>query len=202
MAIEFQELPYAYDALQPFLSEETLKTHYGKHHRGYVDKLNSAISGTRYEDMPLEQIIRESKDSDDSGVFNNAAQVFNHEFLWQSMSPDGGGSPQAALEVAIVSSFGSVEAFNKAFRDAALSQFGSGWVWLVSDAGKLRIVTTGNAGTPITSDLVPLLTLDVWEHAYYLDFKNDRAGYVDQYLDSHINWAFADRNLETIAEAA
>jgi Fe-Mn family superoxide dismutase len=194
MSIEFSDLPYATDALQPHISSQTLETHHGKHHKGYVDKLNAAIAGTRYEDQSLEEIITSAHEHEDIGVFNNAAQAWNHEFLWQSMSPDGGGDPTGSLADAITSRFGSCEDFREAFRTAAKGQFGSGWAWLVNTPDGLEVVSTGNADTPVTGRNTPLLTLDVWEHAYYLDYQNKRAAYIDAFLQHLVNWEFADRN--------
>ncbi len=202
MTIALPDLPYSFDALEPHISADTLKLHYGKHHRGYVSKLNKAIADSDYADLTLEQIIAKSKDANDAGVFNNAAQAWNHTFLWHSMTPNGGGAPDGQLKESIESAFGSVSAFRDAFRDAATSQFGSGWVWLVNDSGRLDIVTTSNAGTPLVGDAIPLLTLDVWEHAYYLDYQNQRKRYVEKFLDHLINWEFAADNFAAERKAA
>ena len=202
MTITLPELPYANDALEPHISAKTLDFHYGKHHKAYVDKLNAAIAGTDYEGHPLEAIIDASNKASDAGVFNNAAQVWNHTFLWHSMSPTGGGEPKGALAEAINSRYGSLATFREKFKAAALGQFGSGWTWLVRKAGALEIVSTGNAETPMTDGLTPLLTLDVWEHAYYLDYQNKRDAYVDAYLDKLINWDFAAQNYEADRAAA
>ncbi len=202
MTIALPDLPYSFDALEPHISADTLKLHYGKHHRGYVSKLNKAIADSDYADLTLEQIIAKSKDANDAGVFNNAAQAWNHTFLWHSMTPNGGGAPDGQLKESIESAFGSVSAFRDAFRDAATSQFGSGWVWLVNDSGRLDIVTTSNAGTPLVGDAIPLLTLDVWEHAYYLDYQNERKRYVEKFLDQLINWEFAADNFAAERKAA
>ncbi|MDT8319371.1 MAG: superoxide dismutase [Xanthomonadales bacterium] len=195
MSFELPELPYERDALEPHVSARTLEYHHGKHHKAYVDKLNAAIEGSDYAHMSLEDIIAKSEQAGDSGVFNNAAQAWNHDFLWKSMSPDGGGAPQGALMEAIEASFGGLDAFKKQFKDAAMGQFGSGWAWLVSDSGKLAITSTPNAKTPLTGSATPLLTLDVWEHAYYLDFQNRRDSYIDSFLDHLANWNFAASNL-------
>ena len=197
MAVEFTDLPYPIDALEPHVSAQTLQYHYGKHHRGYVDKLNVAIAGTSLDDQPLEQIVREANATTNYAVFNNAAQVWNHAFLWNSMSPDGGGDVDGELAAAIDQRFGSLHEFCHQFRAAALGQFGSGWAWLIRTNSGLEITTTGNAGTPLVDDVTPLLTLDVWEHAYYLDYQNQRDAYVDAFLNNLINWDFAAKNFAT-----
>ncbi len=196
MSIEFPDLPYAGDALEPHVSASTLGFHHGKHHKAYVDKLNAAIAGTTYDELPLEKIIATAYEASDTGVYNNAAQSWNHTFLWHSMSPQGGGAPTGPLAGAIETRFGDLDGFKKAFREAALGQFGSGWTWLVLTAQGLDIVSTGNADLPPTSGLVPLLTLDVWEHAYYLDYQNKRDAYVDSFLEHLVNWDFAAQNYE------
>jgi len=188
-------LPYAENALEPVITASTMGFHYGKHHKGYVDNLNKLIAGTEYEGLPLEKVIAATAgQAEKAAIFNNAAQIWNHTFYWQSLSPKGGGEPPAALKQKIESSFGSVDACKKEFAGAALSQFGSGWAWLVMDTGKLKVVKTANADLPLTTGLKPLLTLDVWEHAYYLDYHNRRADYVNAVLDKLINWEFALRN--------
>jgi Fe-Mn family superoxide dismutase len=202
MAITLPDLPYAADALEPHVSAKTLGFHHGKHHKAYVDKLNAAIEGTDYEGKALEDIIAAAHRAADTGVFNNAAQAWNHTFLWHSMSPNGGGKPEGALAEAINTRFGSLDGFREKFKAAALGQFGSGWAWLVRNGGVLDIITTGNAETPLTDDLTPLLTLDVWEHAYYLDYQNKRDAYIDAYLDKLINWDFASQNYEADRAAA
>ncbi len=202
MSITLPDLPYAIDALEPHVSAKTLEFHHGKHHKAYVDKLNAAIAGTEYERHSLEGIIAASHKAADGGVFNNAAQAWNHTFLWHSMSPSGGGEPAGALAEAINTRFGSPAGFREKFKAAALGQFGSGWTWLVRKAGALEIVSTSNAETPLTAGLTPLLTLDVWEHAYYLDYQNKRDAYVDAYLDRLINWDFAAQNYEADRAAA
>jgi Fe-Mn family superoxide dismutase len=189
-------LPYAENALEPVISAKTIGFHYGKHHRTYVDNLNKLAAGTEYADQPLEKIIAATAGkAEKAGVFNNAAQVWNHTFYWKSLKPKGGGEPPAALKQKMEASFGSVDACRKALADAAVSQFGSGWAWLVLDAGKLGVVKTGNADVPLTKGIKPLLTIDVWEHAYYLDYQNRRADYVTAVLDKLINWEFALRNI-------
>ncbi|MEJ8567223.1 superoxide dismutase [Elongatibacter sediminis] len=197
MSFELPGLPYKLDALEPHVSARTFEFHWGKHHRAYVDKLNAAVEGTDYAGASLEDVIRRSAQAGDSGVFNNAAQAWNHDFLWKSMAPDGGGEPSGALLERINGSFGDVDTFRKRFKEAAVGQFGSGWAWLVQEKdGSLAIVTTANAETPLTGEAQPLLTLDVWEHAYYLDYQNDRGGYVDTFLDHLVNWEFAGGNLK------
>lgn len=202
MSIAFPDLPYAADALEPHISSRTLEFHHGKHHKAYVDKLNAAIAGTEYEGRSLEAIIDASHKAANPGVFNNAAQAWNHTFLWNSMSPTGGGEPNGALAEAINARFGNLAGFREKFKAAALGQFGSGWTWLVRRGGTLEIVSTGNAETPLTDGSTPLLTLDVWEHAYYLDYQNKRDAYIDAYLDRLINWAFAEHNYEADRAAA
>ena len=194
MSIALPELPYPIDALEPNVSARTLEFHHGKHHKAYVDKLNAAIKGTNYETQSLEAIIESSHEAGDSGVFNNAAQTWNHTFLWHSMSPVGGGEPTGVLADAINRKFGSFDKFRDAFKQAAMGQFGSGWAWLVRTNDGVEIVTTGNADTPIVNGKTPLLTLDVWEHAYYLDFQNQRDAYIDKFLDALANWEFAAAN--------
>lgn len=185
------DLPYAPDAFEPFLSKETLFYHHQKHHAGYVNNLNNLIKGTEYEDMSLEYIITQS----DGAIFNNAAQTFNHNFYWNCLSPEP-SEPSAALLQKITAVFGSMEAFKEKFLHAALTNFGSGWTWLVLDQHEhLKIVNTSNAQTPITSDETPLLTCDVWEHAYYLDYKNERVKYLDGFWE-HINWENASKVFE------
>jgi Fe-Mn family superoxide dismutase len=194
--IELPPLPYAEDALAPVISAQTMSFHYGKHHKAYVDNLNKLVAGTDLADTPLEKVIAASAGkADKAGVFNNAAQIWNHTFFWNSLKPGGGGSPGGAVGKAVESAFGSQENFRKEFANAAVTQFGSGWAWLVADKGKLRIVKTGNAETPITQGLTPLLTIDVWEHAYYLDYQNRRADFVAAVIDKLLNWDFAAANL-------
>lgn len=189
-------LPYADNALEPVISANTLSFHYGKHHKTYVDNLNNLVAGTDLAGQSLEQIIRAvAGKADKAGIFNNAAQVWNHMFYWHSLSPNGGGEPPADLKQKIEQSFGSLDACKKEFANAAMTQFGSGWAWLVQDGDKIAIAKTGNAESPITQNVRPLLTIDVWEHAYYLDYQNRRADYVNTILDKLINWEFAQTNL-------
>lgn len=194
MSVIQSDLPYKENALEPYISKETLFYHYEKHHRGYVDKLNGFIKDTPYDALELEQIIAKARQSGDTKILNNALQAWNHGFLWHSMSPNGGNKPEGSIKQAIDKAFGDVESFKKEFKSAALGQFGSGWAWLVQDRGELKIITTGNAESPVGTEMTPLLTLDVWEHAYYLDYKNARNDYVDAFLDHLINWDFAATN--------
>ncbi|BBA36676.1 manganese and iron superoxide dismutase [Methylocaldum marinum] len=195
-ALTLPPLPYRENALAPVISARTLGFHYGKHHKGYVDNLNKLVAGTELADLPLEEIIAATADKPDrKAIFNNAAQAWNHTFYWRSLRPKGGGTPPAALRQKIEQSFGSVDACKKELADAAVTQFGSGWGWLVQDGDNLRVVKTSNANQPTPSTLKPLLTIDVWEHAYYLDYQNRRADYVNALLDKLINWEFAAENL-------
>jgi Fe-Mn family superoxide dismutase len=188
-------LPYGDNALDPVISANTLGFHYGKHHKTYVDNLNKLITGTELADLSLEEVITATAGKADKvGVFNNAAQVWNHTFYWSSLSPNGGGEPPAALRQKIEASFGSVDACKKELATAATTQFGSGWAWLVKDGDKLQVTKTSNADLPLTKGLKPLLTIDVWEHAYYLDYQNRRVDYVNTVLDKLINWGFAADN--------
>lgn len=188
-------LPYPQDALEPVISAKTVGFHYGKHHQGYVANLQKLVASTDYADLPLETIItRTAGQVDQAAIFNNAAQIWNHTFYWNSLKPRGGGQPPAALKDKIEASFESVEALKTAFANAAISQFGSGWAWLVLDNNQLRIVKTSNAEVPWTSGMKPLLTLDVWEHAYYLDYQNRRNDYANAVLNQLINWEFALQN--------
>jgi Fe-Mn family superoxide dismutase len=190
MKFELEPLPYAKAALAPHLTEETLTFHYEKHHQSYMNNLKNLLEGKPEQDKSLEEIVK----STSGGVFNNAAQVWNHTFYWNSMKPKGGGEPSGKLADAIKKDFGSYADFKKAFQDAAVKQFGSGWAWLVKDGGKLAIVTTGNADTPVKDGKTCLITCDVWEHAYYIDYRNLRAKYVETYLNSLVNWDFAAKN--------
>lgn len=191
MKHELPPLPYAMDALEPYISKETLEYHYGKHHKAYVDNLNNLIPGTEFENLTLEEIILKAS----GPIFNNVAQVWNHTFYWNSMRPNGGGEPDGKLADAIRRDFGSFEAFKEAFSKAAVTLFGSGWAWLVKNPdGKLQIVQTSNAGNPLTSGQKPLLTCDVWEHAYYIDYRNARPKYVENFWNL-VNWDFAAQNL-------
>ena len=190
MSFELPPLPYAQNALEPHISAETLEYHYGKHHSTYVANLNKLTEGTDNAGKSLEEIIKSASD----GLFNNAAQVWNHTFYWNCMSPSGGGSPTGALAAAIDDAFGSFDAFKEKFSTSAGTNFGSGWTWLVKDtAGKLAIVNTSNAGCPITDGVTPVLTCDVWEHAYYIDYRNARPKYVEAFWKL-VNWEFAAAN--------
>jgi len=193
MAFELPALPYAIDALAPTISQETLEFHHGKHHATYVAKLNGLVEGTDLENKSLEEIIKTSE----GGVFNNAAQIWNHTFYWNSLSPNGGGEPTGALSDAINAKFGSFAEFVAAFNDKAVNNFGSSWTWLVKTAdGSLDIVNTSNAATPLTdASLTPLMTVDLWEHAYYIDFRNVRPNYLKGFW-SLINWEFASANFQ------
>ena len=191
MAIELPALPYAIDALAPHISKETLEFHHGKHHATYVAKLNAAIPGTEFEGKSLEDIIKTSS----GPVFNNAAQIWNHTFYWNCLSPNGGGEPTGPLADAINSTFGSFAEFQAAFNDKAVNNFGSSWTWLVKNSdGSLEIVNTSNAGTPMTEGQTAILTVDLWEHAYYIDFRNARPAYLDAFWKL-VNWEFAAANL-------
>lgn len=191
MEHKLPDLPFAIDALEPHYSKETLMFHHGKHHNSYVSNLNAAIVGTAFENSTLEEIIRNA----DGGIFNNAAQIWNHTFFWNGMKPQGGGAPSGALADAINAKWGSFDDFKKAFAASAGSNFGSGWTWLVKNAdGSLAIVNTSNAGNPMTSGQTPVLTTDVWEHAYYIDYRNARPKFVQAYLEHLVNWEFAARN--------
>ncbi len=187
-------LPYAKNALAPHISEETLEFHYGKHHQTYVTNLNNLIKGTEFETSSLEEIIKKSA----AGIYNNAAQIWNHTFLWSSMKPNGGGAPTGPLADAINAKWGSFEDFKKAFQTSAVGNFGSGWTWLVKKAdGSVDIVNMGAAGTPLTTGDKALLTIDVWEHAYYIDYRNARPKYVETFLTSLANWDFASANFSS-----
>ena len=197
MAFTLPDLPYAKDALAPHISSQTLDFHHGKHHNAYVTKLNGLVEGSEMAAQSLEDVIRGTAgDAGKAGIFNNAAQIWNHTFYWQSMRPNGGGAPTGALAAMIDRDFGSLDAFKTAFADAGATQFGSGWAWLVLASGKLEVRKTLNAETPLTEDgVTPLLTMDVWEHAYYLDFQNRRPDYITTFLDKLVNWEFAAENL-------
>ena len=189
-------LPYAENALDPVISTNTIGFHYGKHHKGYVDTLNKLIAGTQLANLSLEKLIAETAGKADKlAIFNNAAQTWNHAFYWRSLRPKGGGEPPAALKQRIEASFGNLDACKKELETAATTEFGSGWAWLVLEADKLKVVKTSNAEMPLTKGVKPLLTIDVWEHAYYLDYQNRRADYVKAVLDKLINWGFAADNL-------
>lgn len=189
-------LPYADNALEPVISANTLSFHYGKHHKTYVDNLNNLVANSDLAGQSLEQIIQATAgQADKAAIFNNAAQVWNHMFYWHSLKPNGGGEPSFALKQKIEASFGSLDACKKEFATAAMTQFGSGWAWLILDGDKIAVAKTGNADSPLTKHMRPLLTIDVWEHAYYLDYQNRRADYVNTILDKLINWDFAAANL-------
>ncbi len=192
MSIELPALPYAQDALEPHISKETLEFHYGKHHNTYVVKLNGLIDGTPDADKSLEEIVQNSS----GGVFNNAAQIWNHTFYWHCLSPNGGGEPAGAVADAINGAFGSFAEFKSKFTDSAVNNFGSGWSWLVKNAdGSLAIVNTSNAATPLTDEgVTPLLTVDVWEHAYYIDYRNARPNYMEAFWNL-VNWEFVAANM-------
>ncbi|CAI1497989.1 superoxide dismutase [Fe] [Serratia quinivorans] len=191
MSFELPALPYEKNALEPHISAETLEYHYGKHHNAYVVNLNNLLKGSKFEGLSLEEIVKAS----DGGIFNNAAQVWNHTFYWHCLSPQGGGEPEGKLAVAINQAFGSFAEFKQQFSDAAVKNFGAGWTWLVKKTeGSLAIVNTSNAATPLTGDDKPLLTVDVWEHAYYIDYRNARPAYLENFW-ALVNWAFVEKNL-------
>ncbi len=193
MTHSLPELPYARDALAPYISAETVEYHYGKHHQTYINNLNGLIEGTEYAEMPLEQIIMKSS----GGLFNNAAQIWNHSFYWNCLTPNSTGAPEGALATAINAAFGSFEAFKKEFATAAATNFGSGWTWLVKKSNNdLEIINTSNASTPMTQGKTALLTCDVWEHAYYIDYRNARPKYVEQFW-SVVNWPFVAKNFSS-----
>ncbi|PZO64835.1 MAG: superoxide dismutase [Fe] [Pseudoxanthomonas suwonensis] len=192
MAIELPPLPYDRTALEPHISGETIDFHYGKHHRTYVDNLNKQIDGTEFADKPLEEIVRTSS----GGMFNNAAQVWNHTFYWNCLAPKGGGEPSGKLADAIAKAFGDFATFKEQFTDTAVKTFGSGWAWLVQrPGGELALVSTSNAATPLTGEDTPLLTCDVWEHAYYIDYRNARPKYLEHFWNL-VNWDFVAKNLK------
>jgi len=189
-------LPYAENGLEPIISAKTLRLHYGKHHKGYVEALNQLVAGTPFADMSLKQLVLSTaRQPEHASIFHNAAQAWNHAFYWRSLSPRGGGFPPHALKVRVDSTFGGLEALKEELGTAATTQFGSGWAWLVLDGAKLRVVKTDNAENPLTENMKPLLVIDVWEHAYYLDFQNRRADYVKEVIEKLINWEFAAENL-------
>ncbi|MEB3164128.1 MAG: superoxide dismutase [Prochlorothrix sp.] len=196
MAYELPALPYAPEALEPCITAHTLSFHHGKHHAAYVNNYNNAVAGTEYDSMTLEAVITAiAGDASKAGLFNNAAQAWNHSFYWQCMKPNGGGTPTGALLDKINADFGDFDKFVEAFKAAGATQFGSGWAWLVLDNGTLKVTKTGNAETPLTSGQVPLLTMDVWEHAYYLDYQNRRPDYISDFLGKLVNWDFVAANL-------
>ncbi|MFQ5428395.1 MAG: superoxide dismutase [Thermodesulfobacteriota bacterium] len=196
MAITLPKLPYALDALEPIISSRTLEFHHGKHHNAYVGKTNEMIAGTAFAGADLETIIKETAGhASKAGLFNNAAQAWNHSFYWQCMKPGGGGTPTGAIMDRIEAELGGYEKFVEALKDAGATQFGSGWAWLVLRDNKLEVMKTANADTPIAHGLTPLLTVDVWEHAYYLDYQNRRPDYLGAFIEKLINWDFVNANL-------
>jgi superoxide dismutase, Fe-Mn family len=196
MSFTLPTLPYADNALEPVISANTISFHYGKHHKTYVDNLNNLVKGTAHEGAALDKVVMDSAGkADQLAIFNNAAQIWNHTFYWNSLKPNGGGKPTGKLGAMIDESFGSFDEFKKQFSAMTVSQFGSGWGWLVEEAGKLKVVKTANAEVPMTKGQKPLLTIDVWEHAYYIDHQNKRAAYVDAVIEKLLNWDFAEKNL-------
>ncbi len=199
MSIVLPDLPYLKNDLEPYISAKTLEFHHGKHHAAYVNNTNNLIQGTNFEKADLETIIKETvNNSSTAGIFNNSAQVWNHTFYWHSMKKNGGGEPPKTLLDKINADFGGYEKFVQEFKQAAATQFGSGWAWLVLDPtdNKLKVIKTPNAETPITKNLKPLITIDVWEHAYYLDYQNRRPDYIDTFINHLVNWEFALKNFE------
>lgn len=196
MSYELPELPYGYTELEPHISKSTLEFHHDKHHAGYVTKFNDAVKGTNWDQQPIETVIQElAGDSTQAGLFNNAAQAWNHSFYWNCMKPQGGGLPTGTLAQKIDESFGSFDAFVTAFKAAGATQFGSGWAWLVLEGNQLKVTKTSNAENPLSAGQIPLLTMDVWEHAYYLDYQNRRPDYISTFLNSLVNWDFVAQNL-------
>jgi superoxide dismutase, Fe-Mn family len=195
-AIALPPLPYAQNALAPSISDNTVSFHYGKHHQAYVNNVLKLIAGTEFAAMPLVDIIRKTSGrTDQASLFNNAAQVFNHTFYWNSMKPAGGGEPTGRIRDRVLAAFGSYQKFADEFANAAATQFGSGWAWLVVDGGQLKVIKTANADTPVARDIKPLITIDVWEHAYYLDYQNRRPDYIQAFITKLLNWDFAEKNL-------
>ncbi len=200
MPFTLPDLPYAQNALEPYISANTMSFHHGKHHNAYVVNLNNLTKDTDMATLSLEEVIKKSAgDASKAGIFNNAAQVWNHTFFWNSMKPQGGGKPTGAIAQKIEKDFGSYDAFKEAFKQAAATQFGSGWAWLVLDKGTLKVTKTGNAELPMTAGQTAILTLDVWEHAYYLDYQNRRPDFISTFLDNLVNWDFANANLAKAA---
>ena len=196
MAFELPPLPYDKSALEPHVSAKTLEFHHGKHHQSYVTNLNNLVKDTPMAGQSLEAIIKATaNDASKAGIFNNAAQVWNHTFFWNSMKPKGGGKPSGDLAAKIDQTFGGLDKFKEQFKAAAVGQFGSGWAWLVSDAGQLKVTKTANAANPLSQGQTALLTCDVWEHAYYLDYQNRRPDFVQSFLDNLVNWDFVAKNL-------
>ncbi len=195
MGYELPPLPYDYTALEPSISKNTLEFHHDKHHAAYVSKYNDAVKGTDLDSKPIEEVIKTiAGNPEKQGLFNNAAQAWNHSFYWQCMKPSGGGTPTGDLAKKIDADFGSFEKFAAAFKAAGATQFGSGWAWLVKDGDRLKVTKTLNAENPLTSGQIPLLTMDVWEHAYYLDYQNKRPAYIDDFLGKLVNWDFVAKN--------
>jgi Fe-Mn family superoxide dismutase len=196
MAFTLPALPYARDALAPHISETTLNFHYGKHHQAYVDNLNKLVAGTPMENASLEEVVKQSWTDKKTPIFNNSGQVWNHTFYWHSMTPGGGGAPSGLVADRINKDFGSLDEFKRLFAEAGATQFGSGWAWLVLKDGKLQVTKTPNAETPLTDNgVTPLLTMDVWEHAYYLDTQNARPKYIETFISQLVNWDFVNQNL-------
>jgi Fe-Mn family superoxide dismutase len=195
MAYELPALPYDYTALAPYISKSTLEFHHDKHHAAYVNNYNGLVKDTPFDNQAIEEVIKAvAGDASKAGIFNNAAQAWNHTFYWNSIKPNGGGTPTGALADKISADFGSFEAFVDEFKKAGATQFGSGWAWLVLDGGTLKITKTGNAENPLTTGATPLLTMDVWEHAYYLDYQNRRPDYINDFLTKLVNWDFVSAN--------
>jgi Fe-Mn family superoxide dismutase len=191
-------LPWDEGALDPVISAKTIGLHYGKHHKAYVDKLNELVAGTPLADLPLEEIVRKTAgDADKKKIFNNAGQHWNHTFFWKCLAPKGGGAPRGELARRIDTDLGGIEAFRKQFEETAVNTFGSGWAWLALKDGKLKVLSTSNAGTPITEGATPLLTIDVWEHAYYVDYENRRPEFVKAVIGKLLNWDFAQQQMDS-----
>ncbi|MBN1279544.1 MAG: superoxide dismutase [Chlorobium sp.] len=198
MSYQQPALPYSENALEPHITAHTIGFHYGKHHAAYVTNYNNLVAGTPFDSQSIEDVIAATaNDPAKTGIFNNGAQAWNHSFYWNSLSPNGGGTPSGALATKIDEDFGSFEKFAEELKTAAATQFGSGWAWLVSDNGTLKVVKTGNAQTPLTAGQIPLLCIDVWEHAYYLDYQNRRPDYVAATIAHLLNWEFAEANYQT-----
>ncbi len=198
MPFALPALPYKMNALEPLISENTFNFHYGKHHQAYVNNLNNLVKDNEMSAMTLDEIIKLSKtDPSKAGVFNNAAQVWNHTFYWHSMRPQGGGEPKGKLREQIEKDFGGFEQFKEQFKQAGATQFGSGWAWLILEDGKLKVTKTGNADLPLAKGQLPILTVDVWEHAYYLDYQNRRPDYLGIFLENLANWEFAENNFNS-----
>ena len=197
MAYELPALPYDYTALDPYISKSTLEFHHDKHHAAYVNNYNGLVKDTPFDSQAIEDVIKAvAGDASKAGIFNNAAQAWNHTFYWNSIKPNGGGTPTGALAEKITADFGSFEAFVDEFKKAGATQFGSGWAWLVLDGGTLKVTKTGNAENPLTTGATPLLTMDVWEHAYYLDYQNRRPDYINDFLTKLVNWDFVSANFD------